>query len=130
MVVPCVLWAAIVMPVNGRAQNMPQGDAARGKAFFQINCAVCHSPVLGPDNLTYRKLKSRLGVRLGAFISKVARFGSCHRSVAQVARTRPYGYPGPRANREVARLLVFTQHNLNTTMSSQTPSAVTTSHTV
>jgi glucose/arabinose dehydrogenase/cytochrome c2 len=36
--------------VNLRAQNMPAGDATRGKTYFQISCAVCHSPDLGPDN--------------------------------------------------------------------------------
>ena len=37
------------------AQNIPIGDAARGKTFFQINCAVCHSPVLGTNNLVIMK---------------------------------------------------------------------------
>jgi glucose/arabinose dehydrogenase/cytochrome c2 len=52
---PCVLSAATLMSVNAWGQNMPEGNAARGKAFFDINCAVCHSPVLGPDNLVILK---------------------------------------------------------------------------
>ena len=42
-------------PLKLSAQNVPAGDAARGKAFFQINCAVCHSPVLGTDNTVIMK---------------------------------------------------------------------------
>lgn len=53
MVVSSVLLAAAL--VNVSAQNAPPGDATRGKAFFQVNCAVCHSPVLGPDNLVIMK---------------------------------------------------------------------------
>src|SRR5215831_5744848 len=55
MAVPCLLSAATFTPISGRAQNMPEGDAARGKAFFEINCAVCHSAVLGPDSLVIMK---------------------------------------------------------------------------
>ena len=51
-VVPTILLAAALAPVNVSAQ---QGDAGRGKSFFQVNCAVCHSPVLGPDNLVIMK---------------------------------------------------------------------------
>lgn len=50
-----VLLAATLTPMSPRAQEPPQGDAARGKAFFQVNCAVCHSPVLGPENLVIIK---------------------------------------------------------------------------
>src|SRR5215831_18699287 len=46
-------WA--VLSANVNAQDAPAGDAARGKAFFEISCAVCHSPVLGPDNLILMK---------------------------------------------------------------------------
>jgi glucose/arabinose dehydrogenase/cytochrome c2 len=49
------LLAAHLVPLTLRAQNVPQGDAGRGKAFFQVNCAVCHSPELGPDNLVIMK---------------------------------------------------------------------------
>jgi glucose/arabinose dehydrogenase/cytochrome c2 len=47
--------AAGVGALNLSAQNMPAGDPARGKAFFQVGCAVCHSPVLGPENLVIMK---------------------------------------------------------------------------
>lgn len=50
---PTLLLAATLAPLNLSAQVM--GDATRGKAFFQVNCAVCHSPVLGPDNLVIMK---------------------------------------------------------------------------
>jgi glucose/arabinose dehydrogenase/cytochrome c2 len=49
-----LLWAALAQ-FNMTGQNMPVGDAARGKAFFQINCAVCHSPELGADNTVIMK---------------------------------------------------------------------------
>ena len=52
-IVPGLILA--LAPGNLSAQNAPAGDAARGKAFFEINCAVCHSPVLGPDNLVMIK---------------------------------------------------------------------------
>lgn len=52
---PGLLLAAALAPVLANAQDVPAGDAARGKAFFQVNCAVCHSPVLGPDNLVIMK---------------------------------------------------------------------------
>src|SRR5205085_202961 len=50
-----VFLTAALTPANLRAQNAPAGDAARGKTFFEINCAVCHSPVLGPQNLVIMK---------------------------------------------------------------------------
>ncbi len=54
-IVPSLLLAATLASVQVQAQEMPVGDAARGKAFFQVGCAVCHSPVLGPDNLVIMK---------------------------------------------------------------------------
>jgi glucose/arabinose dehydrogenase/cytochrome c2 len=54
-VLPSALLVAAVAAVNLSAQETPQGDAERGKAFFQVSCAVCHSPVLGPDNLVLMK---------------------------------------------------------------------------
>jgi glucose/arabinose dehydrogenase/cytochrome c2 len=45
--------AALCANVSG--QDAPKGDAAKGKAFFEISCAVCHSPVLGPENLVLTK---------------------------------------------------------------------------
>jgi glucose/arabinose dehydrogenase/cytochrome c2 len=53
-VVPGLLLAVTLAPVNLDAQA-PAGDAVRGKAFFQASCAVCHSPVLGPDNTVMNK---------------------------------------------------------------------------
>jgi glucose/arabinose dehydrogenase/cytochrome c2 len=52
-VAPGLLLAITLTPVDVSAQDI--GDAARGKAFFQVNCAVCHSPELGPDNLVIMK---------------------------------------------------------------------------
>jgi glucose/arabinose dehydrogenase/cytochrome c2 len=50
------MWlAAILAPADVNAQATPMGDTARGRAFFQINCAVCHSPELGPDNTVLAK---------------------------------------------------------------------------
>src|ERR1051326_8026870 len=46
---------AVLAPANLIAQNASAGDAARGKTFFEINCVVCHSPVLGPENLVVMK---------------------------------------------------------------------------
>lgn len=37
------------------AQDAPSGNAERGKAFFQVSCAVCHSPELGPDSTVIMK---------------------------------------------------------------------------
>ena len=54
-VVPTMLLTATLAPVNVSAQDMSLGDAARGKAFFQVSCAVCHSPELGPDNTVIMK---------------------------------------------------------------------------
>src|ERR1022692_431931 len=54
IVVLSTLLAAMA-EVNGRGEDKPLGDPARGQAFFQINCAVCHSPVLGPENTVITK---------------------------------------------------------------------------
>ena len=54
-VLASLLLAATLAPIKVGAQEMPVGDATRGKAFFQVNCAVCHSPVLGPENLVLMK---------------------------------------------------------------------------
>jgi glucose/arabinose dehydrogenase/cytochrome c2 len=54
VVVPGLLLAVTLAPFNLNAQA-PAGDATRGKAFFQASCAVCHSPVLGPDNTVINK---------------------------------------------------------------------------
>ncbi len=47
--------AAALASVNLSAQDAPAGDASRGKAFFEASCAVCHSPVLGPESLVVMK---------------------------------------------------------------------------
>ena len=49
------LFLAAALAANVNAQEATSGDAARGKAFFEISCAVCHSPVLGPENLVLMK---------------------------------------------------------------------------
>ena len=54
-IVPSLLLAATLAPATMRAQQTAVGDDARGKAFFQISCAVCHSPVLGSDNTVIMK---------------------------------------------------------------------------
>jgi glucose/arabinose dehydrogenase/cytochrome c2 len=52
---PGILLAATLSAGTASAQDGLGGDAARGKAFFQISCAVCHSPELGPDNTVVMK---------------------------------------------------------------------------
>ena len=52
---PRLILTAALAPANLSAQSAPAGDATRGKAFFEISCAVCHSPVLGPENLVIMK---------------------------------------------------------------------------
>src|SRR5215510_15813642 len=47
--VPSLVLAGFLTALKVSAQDRPVGDAERGKAFFQVSCAVCHSPVLGPD---------------------------------------------------------------------------------
>ena len=47
--------AAALASARLSAQDIPTSDAARGQAFFQISCAICHSPVLGPDNMVTNK---------------------------------------------------------------------------
>lgn len=55
-IVACGLsFVAALAVANAKAQDMPAGNAERGRAFFQIYCAVCHSPDLGPDNTVIMK---------------------------------------------------------------------------
>jgi len=54
-VLPSLLFAAMLAPAAMSAQDIRAGDSTRGKAFFEISCAVCHSPVLGPDNTVIMK---------------------------------------------------------------------------
>jgi glucose/arabinose dehydrogenase/cytochrome c2 len=49
-ILPGALLAAGLTPIGAGAQDMPAGDAARGRAYFQTTCALCHSDELGPDN--------------------------------------------------------------------------------
>jgi hypothetical protein len=44
------LLAAGLAPMGAGAQDMPAGDAGRGRVYFQAVCALCHSDQLGPDN--------------------------------------------------------------------------------
>ena len=37
------LLATAMAGSSACAQDMPTGDAAHGRAYFQISCAVCHS---------------------------------------------------------------------------------------
>ena len=53
--VPVVSLIAGLAATSVSAQDTPIGDAARGKAFFQASCMVCHSPELGPDNTVIMK---------------------------------------------------------------------------
>lgn len=46
---PLVVASALMM-VHLNAQDVPSGDVERGKSFFQVSCAICHSSELGPDN--------------------------------------------------------------------------------
>lgn len=47
---PGALLAVAVTVPGACGQNLPTGDAARGRAYFQVSCALCHSAELGPDN--------------------------------------------------------------------------------
>lgn len=62
-IVPGILLAATLAPASMNAQGVPAGDASRGKTFFQISCAFCHSPVLRSDNtVIMRQGPSLVGV--------------------------------------------------------------------
>jgi glucose/arabinose dehydrogenase/cytochrome c2 len=50
IVVATALLAVGISGPRACAQNMPAGDAARGRTYFNTVCALCHSAELGPDN--------------------------------------------------------------------------------
>ncbi len=56
------------------AQNAPAGDPVHGKAYFQISCAVCHSPELGPDNTVINKQGPSLAGLVGRHAGTVEHF--------------------------------------------------------
>ncbi len=49
------MLAVIATAGKAWAQTAPVGDAARGRAYFQVSCAICHSDTLGPDNTVIHK---------------------------------------------------------------------------
>jgi glucose/arabinose dehydrogenase/cytochrome c2 len=51
----CLAFAAVFAVPSAKGQDMLTGDVARGQAFFQVSCTICHSPVLGPDNTVLMK---------------------------------------------------------------------------
>lgn len=54
--VSCAAVSGLLLSVGlASAQNVPAGNPVRGQAYFQISCAICHSPVLGPDNTVINK---------------------------------------------------------------------------
>jgi glucose/arabinose dehydrogenase/cytochrome c2 len=60
---PAVTLLAVLAAVGSTAQVAPVGDPGRGQAYFQLSCAVCHSPGLGPNNTVIIKQgPSLLGV--------------------------------------------------------------------
>ncbi|HTV39836.1 MAG TPA: PQQ-dependent sugar dehydrogenase [Candidatus Sulfotelmatobacter sp.] len=55
VLVPGALLVAVTAGQSVCAQALPAGDAARGRAYFQTSCALCHSAELGPDNTVMTK---------------------------------------------------------------------------
>jgi glucose/arabinose dehydrogenase len=45
----------LLLTLNPAGAQDPKGDADHGKALFQLNCAVCHSDILGPGNASIAK---------------------------------------------------------------------------
>jgi cytochrome c2 len=63
ILMPVALLAGGMPPLSACAQNLPSGDAARGRAYFQVSCALCHSAELGPDGtVTIKQGPSLVGV--------------------------------------------------------------------
>jgi glucose/arabinose dehydrogenase/cytochrome c2 len=63
--VPGVLLLSVLGTAPLFAQMPSAGDAARGQKYFQISCAVCHSPTLGPGNTLVIKQGPTLAGVLG-----------------------------------------------------------------
>jgi glucose/arabinose dehydrogenase/cytochrome c2 len=61
--VAIAVFSLVQFALTAVAQEIPAGDVARGQQYFQIACATCHSPVLGPNNTVIIKQgPSLLGV--------------------------------------------------------------------
>jgi len=54
------------------AQETPAGNVARGQAYFQIACTVCHSPTLGSNNTVIETGLQNLTKPLWRFICRPA----------------------------------------------------------
>ncbi|HEV2329927.1 MAG TPA: PQQ-dependent sugar dehydrogenase [Verrucomicrobiae bacterium] len=52
---PGALLAVAMAAPGAFAQGMPAGDVAKGRAYFQTVCSLCHSAELGPDNTVITK---------------------------------------------------------------------------
>ncbi|HEV2455148.1 MAG TPA: c-type cytochrome, partial [Verrucomicrobiae bacterium] len=61
-----------------RGQDLPTGDAARGRAYFQTVCALCHSAELGPDNTVIIKQGPSLVGVVGRPAASLPRFTYTH----------------------------------------------------
>jgi glucose/arabinose dehydrogenase/cytochrome c2 len=72
--IPGALLAAAMAPPDIRAQDMPAGDATRGRAYFQVACALCHSAELGQgDTVIIKQGPSLVGV-LGRPVASLPHF--------------------------------------------------------
>ncbi len=68
------LLATGMIPTVIRAQDMLTGDATRGRAYFQVSCALCHSSELGPDNTVMNKQGPSLVGIVGRRAGSLPRF--------------------------------------------------------
>jgi glucose/arabinose dehydrogenase/cytochrome c2 len=60
------------------SQGMPTGDPSRGRAYFQVSCALCHSAELGPDNTVIIKQGPSLVGVVGRPAGSVPHFTYTH----------------------------------------------------
>jgi hypothetical protein len=67
--------ALALAALNATAQTTPAGDAARGQAYFQLSCAICHSAELGPGNTIILKQGPSLMGLLGRPAGSLPHFG-------------------------------------------------------